>query len=101
MTAPPLHWDDEARVIAALVALDWMEFPFETSSRTVARLLGCLLSEATAIWKTLRERQIIELKSRFDSKLPGKPIRSAWKWRARPTPCHEPKVSQTPTEHRA
>jgi hypothetical protein len=80
MNAPPLHRDDQARVVAALVALDWMEFPFEISSRAVVRLLGCSPSEAMAIWKALREQQFIELTSRFDGKLPGRPVRSEWKW---------------------
>jgi hypothetical protein len=43
-----------------------MEFPFETSSRTVGKLLGCPDDGATAIWKDLRERNRIELKNRFD-----------------------------------
>jgi hypothetical protein len=62
------------------VALDWMEFPFETSGQAVGRLLGCSPNDATSIWKSLRERQLIELRSRFDARIAGKPIRSSWKW---------------------
>ena len=75
-----LHLDDEARAIRALVALDWMEFPFDASGQAIGRLLGCSSDDATSTWKGLRERQLIELRSRFDVRIPGKPIRSSWKW---------------------
>jgi hypothetical protein len=48
-STPRLNPDDESRVVAALVKLDWMEFPFETSCRTVGKLQGCPDDGATAI----------------------------------------------------
>jgi hypothetical protein len=62
METPHLHPDDEARAIEALLVLDWMEFPFETSSQAVGQLLGCSPNDTTSIWKRWRERQRIELK---------------------------------------
>ena len=41
MSPPTLGPEDEDRVIAALVALDWMEFPFDTARETIGTLLGC------------------------------------------------------------
>jgi hypothetical protein len=45
-----------------------MEFPFEPSGQAVGRLLGCSPDDATSMWKSLRERQLIELRSRFDAR---------------------------------
>lgn len=86
MKAPPLGPEDEARVIAALLSLDWMDFPHAISRQTVGKALGCPINEATAIWKDLQDRRRIVLKSRFDARVPGRPIRALWRWvRVEPT----------------
>lgn len=80
MNMPDLPPEDEDRVIRALLALDWLEFPNPPSRQLIGRVLGCGLGEATAILNSLRERKKIALKSRFNARLPGRPVRSAWKW---------------------
>jgi len=76
MSVLPLHSEDEARVIAALVALDWMESPQASSGQTISKLLGCDMGEAVIIWRHLQARRRIVLRSRFDSGIPGKSLRS-------------------------
>jgi hypothetical protein len=80
MSQPALSADDEARVIAALVALDWMDFPHALSRQTIGKVLNCSINEATTIWKDLQDRHRIALKSRFDARVDRKPIHSSWKW---------------------
>ena len=82
MSPPTLGPEDEDRVIAALVALDWMEFPFDTARETIGTLLGCSTAESTHIWTNLRDRNLIAMRNKVDSRSrhPGVPIRSWWKW---------------------
>jgi hypothetical protein len=80
MSPPYLSPEDEDRVIAALVAVGWMEFPFDTTRETIGSLLACSTDESTRIWKDLRDRNVIALRNKVDSRHTGLRPRSWWKW---------------------